>query len=74
MERLSWIIHPGRTNVITRVLISGRESQKRENQRCGVYKRLGLTLLAKKCRQYLEARKGKEIDSPLEPPERMQPC
>ena len=73
---------PGWVNIITRVLVSGRGSQS-ERTREMVAWGLSLTLpalkmrkrlWAKKCSQCLEAGKGKETNSSLELPERMQSC
>ena len=67
-------------NVITRVLIKGRSKGQSKRKRCDVrsieisrcFEDGGAT--NKECRWPLEAKKGKEKDSLLEPLEGIQPC
>ena len=64
----------GGSNVITRVLLHGRGRQEAHCQNDAVLEKLSITGFedggeAKEHRQPLEARKGKETGSPLEPPE-----
>ena len=62
-------------SVIKRVPIRGREESERQRT-CGHGSRVGRDVgpLAKKCRQPIEVRKGKNMGSFLESPEKMQPC
>ena len=67
--------YPDKHSVIKRVLIRGRQEGERQRT-CGHGSRAGSDVgpRAKKCRQPTEVRKGKNMGSFLESPERMQPC
>lgn len=60
MRRLFWII-PGGPDIITRFHRRGKSREREKNAKLLALK-MNKEPQAKKCRQFLEARQGKELD------------